>query len=93
MFTYLFVSEGTRVRKKKKKERNATENFTSKKCSVIVTIYKYFEAESEERHQSVAGIKYLKEHCQITEIRVFSMYSYVNRLYFSKLHCWIFNVF
>ena len=36
--------------------------------------YKYFEAESEERHQSIAGIKCLKEHCQITEICVFSMY-------------------
>ena len=72
MFTYLFVGKKTRLRKKK--------------CSVIVTIYKYFEAESKERRQSVAGIKCLKEHCQITEICVLSMYSYVNRLYFSILN-------
>ena len=32
-------------------------NTSPEKCSVIVTIYKYFEAESEERHQSIAGIK------------------------------------
>ena len=38
-------------------------NTSLEKCSVIVTIYKYFEAESEERHQSIAGIKCLKEHC------------------------------
>ena len=49
-------------------------NTSPEKCSVIVPVYKYFEAESEERHQSIAGIKYLKEHCQITEICVFSMY-------------------
>ena len=52
-------------------------NTSLEKCSVIVTIYKYFEAESEERHQSIAGIKCLKEHCQVTEICVFGMYSYV----------------
>ena len=49
-------------------------NTSPEKCSVIVTIYKYFEAESEERHQPIAGIKCLKEYCQITEICVFSMY-------------------
>ena len=59
-------------------------NTLSEKFSAIVTIYKYFEAESEERHQS--GITCLKEHCQVTEINVFSMYSFVNRLYFSILH-------
>ena len=88
------------------KKRNTTEHFTRKmfcdcemppntspeKCSVIVTIYKYFEAESEERHQSIAGIKCLKEHCQIADC-VFSMYSYVNQLYFSILHFRVFNVF
>ena len=51
-----------------------------------MTIYKYFEAESEERHQSMAGITCLKEHYQVTEINVFSMYSFVNRLYFSILN-------
>ena len=48
-------------------------NISPEKCSVIVTIYKYIEADSEERHQSIAGIKCMKEHCQITEICVFSM--------------------
>ena len=73
MFTYLFVGKRTRVRKKE-----MPPNTSSEKCSVIVTIYKYFEAESEERHQSIAEIKCLKEHCQINEICVFSMYPYVN---------------
>ena len=68
-------------------------NTLSEKRSVIVTIYKYFEAESEEKHHTIARIKCLKEHCQITEICVFSMYSYVNRLYVSILHCWVYKVF
>ena len=68
-------------------------NTSSEKCSAIVTIYKYFEAESEERHQSIAGIKCQKEHCQITEIYVFSMYSFINRLYFSTLLRGVYNVF
>ena len=88
MFTYCFVGKRTRLRKR----RNATKHFTRKMfCNCDNN--KYFEAESEERHQSIAGIKCLKEHCQITEICVFSMYSYVNRLYFSILYCWVFNVF
>ena len=78
MFTFLFVGKRTRLRKEKK---NATEHFT-RKMFCACDNYKYFEAESEERHQSVAGIKCLKERCQITEICVFSMYSYVNRLNF-----------
>ena len=52
MFTYLFVVKRTRVRKKE-----MPPNTSSVKYSVIVTIYKYFEAESEERHQSITGIK------------------------------------
>ena len=67
-------------------------NTSPKKYSVIVTIYKYLEAESK-RHQFIAGIKCVKEHCLITEIYVFSMYPYVNRLYFSILHCWVHNIF
>ena len=68
-------------------------NTSSEKIPAIVTIYKYFEAESEERQQSIGGIKCLQEHCQITEICVFSMYSFVNRIYFSTLHRWVYNVF
>ena len=60
-------------------------NTSPEKCSVIVTIYKYFEAESEERRQSIAGIKSMSEHCQIKEMCVCSVYSYFNRLYFSIL--------
>ena len=68
-------------------------NTSPETYSVIVTINKYFAAKSEESQQSVAGIKCLKAHCQITKICVFSMYSSVNRLYFGILHCWVFNVF
>ena len=88
MFTYLFVGKRTRLRKK----RNAAEHVI-RKLFCDCDNFKYFEAESEERHQSIAGIKCLKEHCQITEICVFSMYSHINRLYFSTLHSWVFNVF
>ena len=35
-------------------------NTSSEKCSVIVTIYKYFEVESEEKYQSVAGKNIVK---------------------------------
>ena len=62
---------------------------TSPENVVIVTIYKYFEVESERK----APVYTWEEHCQITEICVFSMYSYVNRLYFSILHCGVYNVF
>ena len=30
-------------------------NTSPEKCSVIVTIYKYFEVESKEKHRSLAG--------------------------------------
>ena len=35
-------------------------NASPEKCSVIVTIHKYFEVEAKEKHQSIAGIKCLK---------------------------------
>ena len=58
-------------------------NTSPEKCSVIVTIYKYLEVESEERHQSIAGIKCLKEHCQITEICVYSIYYIFSLVYYT----------
>ena len=63
-------------------------NTSPENCSVIVIIYKYFEAESEERHQSIAGIK-------MSEITL----SYHRNmclqhvLYFSILHCWVYKRF
>ena len=84
MFTFIW----TRVRKKK-----YHQTLHQKNVLWLWQFYKYFKAESEERHQSVAGIKCLKEYCQITDLCIFSMYSCVNWLHFSILHFWVYTIF
>ena len=60
-------------------------NTSPEKCSVIVTNYKYYEAESEERHQSIAGIK-----CERTLSHHRKMcLQHVS--YFSILYCWVYK--
>ena len=71
-------------------------NTSPEKCSVNVTIYKYFEVESEEKHPSIAGKniaksqKYVSSACILMLIDYILVYYTVGSITFFELYIYIY---
>ena len=52
-------------------------NTSPEKCSVVVTIYKYFEVEYEEKHQSIAEKNIVKSQKYVSSACIIMLIDYI----------------
>ena len=52
-------------------------NTSPEKCSVIVTIYKYFKVESEKKHRSIAGKNIAKSQKYVSSACILVLIDYI----------------